>query len=186
MNETPSPARQTEREEPALHITEREEPALHITERGELALRLADLRASGRAQRIVLANGCFDLLHVGHVRYLADARSRGDCLVVALNSDASARGLKGPGRPVATLLERAEIVGGLRSVDFVTTFDEPTLEATLRALRPDVHAKGTDYTAETVPEAAIDRELGIEIAICGDAKDRSSSRILADLARQHP
>jgi rfaE bifunctional protein nucleotidyltransferase chain/domain len=145
--------------------------------RDELAAHLRALRGGGRVRRVVLANGCFDLLHVGHVRYLADARSRGDCLIVALNTDESARGLKGPGRPLASLLERAEIVAGLRSVDFVTSFGEATLEATLRALRPDVHAKGTDYTVASVPEAAVDRELGIEIAICGDPKERSSTEL---------
>ncbi len=140
---------------------------------------LAQRLACGGARRVVLANGCFDLVHVGHVRYLVDARSRGDCLVVALNTDRSVRALKGAGRPIVTLLERAELLAALRCVDFVTSFDEPTLEATLRALRPAVHAKGTDYTPEGVPEAAVDRELGIEIAICGDPKQRSSSALLA-------
>lgn len=151
--------------------------------RDALARRLRELRASGAVRRVVLANGCFDLVHVGHARYLADARARGDCLVVALNTDESVRGLKGAGRPLVTLAERAELVASLRCVDHVTSFGEPTLEATLRALRPDVHAKGTDYTAANVPEAAIDRELGIEIAICGDPKDRSSSDLLARIAR---
>jgi len=156
-------------------------PFLHGRE--ELAARLHALRASGAVRRVVLANGCFDLLHVGHARYLADARSRGDCLVVALNTDESVRGLKGPERPLVPLAERAELVASLRCVDFVTSFGEATLEATLRALRPDVHAKGTDYTVATVPEGDVDRELGIEVAICGDPKDRSSSRLLARIAR---
>jgi len=151
--------------------------------RAELAAHLARLRATGAVRRVVLANGCFDLVHVGHARYLAEARARGDCLVVALNTDESVRGLKGPGRPLVTLEERAEVVAALRCVDFVTSFGEPTLEATLRALRPDVHAKGTDYTKASVPEAAIDAELGIEIAICGDAKTRSSSALAVELAR---
>lgn len=150
--------------------------------RDDLARHLARLRAAGTVKRVVLANGCFDLVHVGHVRYLADARARGDCLVVALNTDESVRGLKGAGRPLVTLAERAEVVAALGCVDFVTSFGEPTLEATLRELRPDVHAKGTDYTAENVPEAAIDRELGIEIAICGDAKSRSSTELAKVLA----
>jgi rfaE bifunctional protein nucleotidyltransferase chain/domain len=154
-----------------------------VLPRDALAARLAELRAARAVRRVVLANGCFDLLHAGHVRYLEDARSRGDCLVVALNTDESVRALKGPGRPHVPLAERAEVVSALRCVDFVTSFAEPTLEATLRALRPDVHAKGTDYTAANVPEAAVDRELGIEIAICGDAKARSSSELLARLAR---
>lgn len=157
--------------------------AAFLRARDGLAAHLGDLRARGAVRRVVLANGCFDLLHVGHARYLADARSRGDCLVVALNTDESVRALKGPGRPLVPLAERAELVASLRCVDFVTSFGEPTLEATLRALRPDVHAKGTDYTVEDVPEAAVDRELGVEIAICGDPKDRSSSHLLARIAR---
>ena len=148
-----------------------------LWERDALALRLAALRAEGSARRVVLANGCFDLLHVGHLRYLADARSRGDFLVVALNTDESVRALKGPERPLVPLVERAELVAGLRCVDAVTSFAERDLEQTLRALRPQVHAKGTDYTPETVPERGEDRELGIEVAICGDAKARSSTEL---------
>jgi rfaE bifunctional protein nucleotidyltransferase chain/domain len=142
------------------------------------------VRERTRLGRIVLANGCFDLLHVGHVRYLEDARSRGDTLVVALNADESVRAAKGPGRPFMPLLERAELVAALRCVDFVTAFPEATLEHTLRLLRPAVHAKGTDYTVESVPECAVDRELGIEIAICGDPKGHSSSALLARLGRE--
>ncbi|MFO1012115.1 MAG: adenylyltransferase/cytidyltransferase family protein [Planctomycetota bacterium] len=149
-----------------------------LWERDALARFLGELRARNSIRRVVLANGCFDLVHVGHVRYLEDAKARGDFLVVALNTDASVRGLKGGGRPFQPLAERAELVGALRCVDAVTSFDEPTLEATLRALRPDVHAKGTDYTAASVPEAAVDRELGIDVAICGDPKDHSSTALL--------
>jgi D-glycero-beta-D-manno-heptose 1-phosphate adenylyltransferase len=127
----------------------------------------------------VLANGCFDLLHVGHVRYLEAARALGDVLVVALNGDKSVAALKGPGRPLIPLAERAELVGALGCVDHVVAFDEPTLEATLRTLRPAVHAKGTDYTPENLPERAVDAELGIEIAICGDPKDHDSSALIA-------
>ncbi len=152
-----------------------------LWERDALAAHLERLRSAGRARRVVLANGCFDLVHVGHVRYLEDARARGDTLVVALNTDASVRALKGAGRPLVPLAERAELVGALRCVDFVTSFAEPTLETTLRRLRPQVHAKGTDYTAANVPEAAVDRELGIEIAICGDPKARSSSDLIGRL-----
>ena len=149
------------------------------TQREDLALELAELRRRTPGLRIVLANGCFDLLHVGHVRYLADARARGDfLLVVALNTDASVSALKGSGRPIMPLTERAEVVAALAAVDRVTSFEESTLEATLRALRPDVHAKGTDYTADTVPEAEVDRELGIEVAICGDPKDHSSTELI--------
>ncbi|MCB9916685.1 MAG: adenylyltransferase/cytidyltransferase family protein [Planctomycetes bacterium] len=147
------------------------------TPRDEAARRVRAWRDAG--ERVVLANGCFDLLHVGHLRYLADARSRGTRLVVALNTDASVRGLKGDGRPWTPLAERAELLLGFACVDLVTSFDEPTLEATLRALVPDVHAKGPDYTPETVPEREVDRELGIEIAICGDPKDHSTTDLLA-------
>lgn len=154
--------------------------------RDELAALLGTLLEGRVVQRVVLANGCFDLVHVGHVRYLAAARARGDCLVVALNTDESVRRIKGPGRPLVPLAERAELVAALRCVDFVTSFDEPTLAQTLRALRPHVHAKGTDYTHATVPERDVDRELGIEIAICGDPKDRSSSELLARIARTAP
>lgn len=150
-----------------------------VLSRDVLAQRLARERSRGGARRVVLANGCFDLVHVGHVRYLVDARSRGDCLVVALNTDESVRALKGAGRPVVPLQERAELLAALRCVDFVTSFCETTLAETLHALRPAVHAKGTDYTPENVPEAAVDRELCIEIAICGDPKQRSSSALLA-------
>jgi rfaE bifunctional protein nucleotidyltransferase chain/domain len=152
-----------------------------LVPRGELARTLERLRAERPGLRVVLANGCFDLLHAGHVRYLADARARGDLLVVALNTDASARELKGPGRPLVPLEDRAEVVAALASVDFVTAFPERDLEATLRLLRPQVHAKGTDYTPESVPERALDRELGIEVAICGDPKGCSSSAILERL-----
>ncbi|TAJ17668.1 MAG: D-glycero-beta-D-manno-heptose 1-phosphate adenylyltransferase [Planctomycetota bacterium] len=151
--------------------------------RAALARELAHARAARPAPRVVLANGCFDLLHVGHVRYLEAARAHGDLLVVALNTDASVRELKGPGRPLVPLAERAELLLALRCVDAVTSFAERTLEATLRELRPDVHAKGTDYTEASVPEAAIDRELGIAIAICGDAKSHASSELLARIAR---
>lgn len=154
-----------------------------LWDRAALAAELVQLRAQVPHVRVVLANGCFDLLHAGHVRYLADARSRGDFLVVALNDDASARALKGEGRPVQALAERAEIVAALRAVDRVTSFPERDLEQTLRLLRPAVHAKGTDYTAAGVPEAAVDRELGIEVAICGDAKARSSTALVEGLRR---
>jgi len=157
-------------------------PRAAFLARDALAERLARERA--RLGRIVLANGCFDLLHVGHVRYLEDARARGDTLIVALNTDESVRAAKGPGRPLLPLAERAELVAALRCVDFVTWFAEATLERTLRLLRPDVHAKGTDYTTESVPERAVDLALGIEIAICGDPKAHSSSALSTRLARE--
>lgn len=151
--------------------------------RNRLASVLARLKRKGLIDRVVLANGCFDLLHAGHVRYLEDAAEHGHILIVALNSDASARKLKGAGRPLLSLRERAELVGALRAVDAVTSFPEATLERTLRILRPDVHAKGTDYTPATVPEREVDRELGIEIAICGDRKRHSTSALLRRIAR---
>lgn len=147
--------------------------------REDLACLLAGSRAS--FGRVVLTNGCFDLLHVGHVRVLEDAAARGDTLIVALNEDAAVRAAKGPGRPLVPLAERAELVAALACVDYVTAFPEPTLEVTLRLLRPDVHAKGTDYTPETLPEGDVDRELGIEIAICGDAKAHATRALAARL-----
>jgi rfaE bifunctional protein nucleotidyltransferase chain/domain len=156
-----------------------------LWERDELA-RVIARRRGAAGERVVLANGVFDLLHVGHVRFLEAARRRGHVLVVALNSDASARALKGPARPLQPLAERAELVAALRPVDYVTWFDELDLGATLRILRPDVHAKGRDYGADSVPERVVDQELGIEIAICGDPKDHSSSALLARLAGRDP
>ncbi len=150
-----------------------------VAERDALAGELRAWQREGR--RVVLANGCFDLLHVGHLRYLSDARARGDLLVVAVNTDESVRRLKGDGRPWIPLAERVEILLALTCVDRVLAFDEPDLEATLRALRPDVHAKGTDYTVDTVPELAVDRELGIDVVICGDPKDHGSSALAARL-----
>jgi len=149
-----------------------------VVDRATLASELAELRAGEAPPRVVLANGCFDLLHVGHVRYLEDAASRGDLLVVAMNTDESVARLKGSGRPVVTLTDRAEVIGALACVGRVTSFDEDTLEETLRSLLPDVHAKGTDYTSENIPERDVDGELGIEIAICGDPKTRSSTELL--------
>lgn len=148
-----------------------------VLEREALVPHLARWRAEHPDGRVVLANGCFDLLHVGHLRYLESARAEGSHLVVALNDDPSVRNLKGPERPRVPLRERAELVAGLRCVSAVTWFGERTVEATLRCLRPDVHAKGTDYTPETVPERHVDAELGIRIAICGDPKDHHSSSL---------
>ena len=131
--------------------------------------------------RIVLANGCFDLLHAGHVRYLEGARREGNILVVAVNSDSSVRALKGSGRPILPQDARAELVAALRAVDYVTIFDEANVEALLKTLRPDVHAKGTDYTADTVPERATAARLGVRIAIVGDPKRHSTRDLLARL-----
>jgi rfaE bifunctional protein nucleotidyltransferase chain/domain len=154
-------------------------PLARLVDREELARHLARERAAGRARRAVLANGCFDLLHAGHLDYLEHAAALGDLLIVALNSDASARALKGSGRPLVPERERARLLLALRCVDWAVVFGEPTLEATLRALRPAVHAKGGDYTPGSVPEREIDRELGIEIAICGGPKRESSSALAA-------
>ncbi|HEU4433872.1 MAG TPA: adenylyltransferase/cytidyltransferase family protein [Pyrinomonadaceae bacterium] len=147
-----------------------------ILDRDELLARVAEARAAGA--RIVLANGCFDVLHVGHVRYLAGARELGDVLVVGVNSDEQVARLKGAGRPVMPAAERAEIVASLEFVTYVTIFDEPTVEQLLLTLKPDVHAKGTDYTEETVPERAVVRSYGGRVAIVGDPKDHSTSAIL--------
>lgn len=139
-------------------------------------------QAVGELQRngkhVVLANGCFDTLHVGHVRYLSGAKREGDALVVAVNTDASVRGLKGPGRPVLDEQARAQLVASLRDVDFVLLFAEPNVESLLEQLRPDVHAKGTDYTAENVPERAISDRLGIRVVIVGDPKGHSTRAFL--------
>jgi rfaE bifunctional protein nucleotidyltransferase chain/domain len=148
-----------------------------VLDRAELARLLAAEREAGKT--VVLANGVFDLLHVGHVRYLEGAKREGDVLVVALNSDASVRRNKGPSRPLQPEGERAEIVAALRPVDFVTVFSEPTADDLLRALRPHVHAKGTDWRAEDVPEAATVREIGARVAIVGDRKTHSTSDLAA-------
>lgn len=134
--------------------------------------------APGSREGLVLANGLFDLLHVGHVRYLEAARAEGRSLVVALNTDRSARALKGPARPVVPLPERLEIVAALRCVDWVTWFDEDTVENLLRLLRPAAHAKGTDYTVESVPEREVARSLGIRTVITGDPKGHASSELI--------
>ena len=138
-------------------------------------------RAAGRT--IAFANGCFDLLHVGHVRYLQAAAKEGDRLLVAVNDDPSATALKGPGRPIIAAADRAELVAGLRGVDYVTLFSDPNVERLLRLLKPDVHCKGTDYSVETVPERAVVRAYGGRIAIVGDAKSHSTRDLVARLQR---
>ena len=150
-----------------------------ILSREELVTRVASARESGA--RIVFANGCFDVVHVGHVRYLAGARELGDVLVVGVNSDEQVAIQKGEGRPVLPATERAEMVAAIESVTYVTIFEEPTVEQLLLALKPDVHAKGTDYTIETVPERDVVRSYGGEVAIVGDPKDHSTSAIIARL-----
>ncbi len=148
-----------------------------ILPRDELRRRLEGVRAAGRT--VALANGLFDLLHVGHLRYLEDAAKEADVLVVAVNADTTARALKGPDRPIVPERERAELVAGFACVGFVTIFDELTVEPLLRALRPDVHCKGTDYTADTVPEREAARALGIRVAIVGDPKAHATRDLIA-------
>ena len=146
-----------------------------ILERNRLIARVAIARKGGA--RVVFANGCFDLLHVGHVRYLEAAKGLGDLLVVGVNSDEQVRQLKGEGRPYVPERERAEVIASLRAVDYVTVFHEPTVTELLLALRPDIHAKGTDYTEESVPERDVIRSFGGRVQIVGDPKDHSSTEM---------
>jgi rfaE bifunctional protein nucleotidyltransferase chain/domain len=155
-----------------------------IVAREALAARVARERAAGRT--IAFANGCFDLLHVGHLRYLESAAREGDVLVVAINDDQSVGRLKGKGRPVLAADHRAELVAALRCVDLVVIFPEPTVGPLLDALRPDVHCKGTDYTLETVPERDVVRGYGGRVAIVGDPKDHSTRDLLARIAGDPP
>lgn len=137
--------------------------------------------ARRHGERIILTNGCFDVLHVGHIRYLAGAKGLGGFLVVGINSDEQVRKLKGSNRPVQPENERAEIVASIRGVDAVTIFPEPNVEDLIRTLRPDVHAKGTDYTEENVPERETVIACGGRVAIVGDPKDHSSSEIISGM-----
>jgi rfaE bifunctional protein nucleotidyltransferase chain/domain len=150
--------------------------------RDEVAALGERLRREGR--RIAFANGCFDLIHVGHVRYLEGARETADVLVVGVNSDQSVRALKGAGRPLLAAAARSELVAALESVDYVVVFDEPTVAEILEELRPDIHCKGTDYTQETVPEREVMRRLGGAVRIVGDPKDHSTRDILDEIARR--
>jgi rfaE bifunctional protein nucleotidyltransferase chain/domain len=152
-------------------------PAKIVFDHDELAHIVERERAQGL--RIVFTNGTFDLLHVGHLRSLVDARSRGDVLVVAVNSDSSVRAYKGSGLPIQPQEERAEILAQLRCVDYVTVFDQPTVDSLLLLLEPDVHAKGTEYDPETIPERASVLSYGGEIAIVGDPKSHSTSWLIA-------
>ena len=149
-----------------------------VVSRGELVGIVERERREGRT--MAFANGCFDLLHVGHVRYLQGAAQEADRLIVAVNDDAVASG-KGPGRPVLPAADRAELVAALRGVDYVVIFPEPTVTPLLQLLRPDVHCKGTDYTADTVPERDTVRAYGGRVAIVGDPKDHSTRDLLARL-----
>ena len=147
-----------------------------ILSREELKQRVAAWKQAGEA--ITLANGCFDLLHVGHVRYLRAAKQLGGRLIVAINSDESVRGLKGEGRPLMPAEERAEILSALADVDAVVIFSEHDVRALIREVRPDIHAKGTDYTADTVPERDAVAECGGRVEIVGDPKNHSATKII--------
>src|SRR2546427_11809018 len=159
------------------------EASSKIVPRDMLQSKLAEHRR--RRERIVFANGCFDTLHVGHIRYLEGARREGDVLVVGVNADSGVCSLKGPGRPILEENARALLVAALHCVDYVALFAEPNVEALLEELRPDVHAKGTDYTVGTVPERYTAARLGISVAIVGDPKDHSTRELL-DTIRQAP
>ena len=155
--------------------------ASKIVSRERLRELVAEHKRQGRG--VVFANGCFDTLHVGHIRYLEGARREGDILVVAVNSDSSVCALKGAGRPILAEAARVDLVAALRAVDYVVLFSKPNVEALLEYVRPDVHAKGTDYTAETVPERATAARLGIRVAIVGDAKDHSTRGFLESVRK---
>ena len=152
-----------------------------MTTEGELVAAIARDRAAGKT--VAFANGCFDLLHVGHVRYLAGAAAEADRLIVAVNDDRSVAGLKGAGRPILPAPERAELVAAIRGVDYVVVFGDANVERLLLLLKPDVHCKGTDYTVESVPEREVVAGYGGRTAIVGDAKDHDTREILARVAR---
>jgi rfaE bifunctional protein nucleotidyltransferase chain/domain len=154
----------------------RADAASRILEPNRLIARVAIARKHGA--RIVLANGCFDIIHVGHIRYLEGARKLGDVLVVGVNSDEQVRMQKGEGRPFVPERERAEIIASIRAVDFVTIFTEPTVEQLLLSIRPDIHAKGTDYTEDSVPERDVVRSFGGRVMIVGDPKEHSSTEMV--------
>jgi len=160
-------------------MSERSPKVLDLAEAAVLAARLRK-----RGKTVVVANGAFDLLHVGHVRYLAAARQLGDVLFVAVNSDDSVRTLKGPHRPVVPQDERLELLGHLVSVDHLLLFEQDTVAAVLQALRPNIHAKGTDYTQENLPERGIVAGWGGRTAICGDPKNHGTSDLVAEILRR--
>jgi rfaE bifunctional protein nucleotidyltransferase chain/domain len=153
-----------------------------ILDREALVARITAEKAQG--SKIVLANGCFDVLHAGHVRYLEGARALGDLLVVGINSDEQVGRLKGAGRPIMAEHDRAELLASLAAVDLVTIFDEPTVTELLLAIKPDVHAKGTDYTEETVPERDVVRSYGGSVRIVGDPKNHSTSELLRKVSTE--
>ena len=155
-----------------------------VVSRDQLVERVRRDRAAGRT--IAFANGCFDLLHVGHIRYLEGAAREADRLVVAVNDDGSVRALKGEGRPIMEGAARTELVAAIRGVSYVVLFPEPTVGPLLEALRPDVHCKGTDYTLDSVPERDIVKAYGGRIAIVGDPKDHSTRDLLGRIASSNP
>lgn len=157
-------------------------PRAKLITLAEARVLAAGMRAAGK--RVVVANGAFDMLHVGHARYLAAARAAGDVLFVAVNSDASVRASKGPLRPVVPEGERAELLSHLDCVDWIVLFDEPTVAEVLRALEPHVHAKGTDYTVASVPERAVVAEWGGETVICGDPKEHATTDLVAEILKR--
>ena len=155
-------------------------------DRAPVSRRMADVKeamASSGASRVVLANGCFDPLHVGHVRYLSGAKDYGDFLVVAINDDKSTHALKGEGRPVSRAVDRANVVSSLDMVDAVLIFSARSVRGILRRLKPAFHAKGTDYTKESVPELETSKRLGIETVIVGDPKSHASSEVVKQISR---
>lgn len=154
-------------------------PPDHIISLEEAAKFAREQQAAGKT--VVFCNGCFDILHAGHVSYLNDSKAEGDVLIVGVNSDASEREIKGAGRPIMPGVERAELLAGMEAVDRVVIFEEPTAERCLRTIRPNVHAKGTDYTAEGVPERSIADELGIRVAITGAPKINASKTIMKQI-----
>ena len=151
-----------------------------VVSEAELVEAVARDRVAGRT--IAFANGCFDLLHVGHVRYVQGAAAEADRLIVAVNDDRSVAGLKGQGRPILTASDRAELVAALRGVDYVVVFGDPSVERLLMLVKPDVHCKGTDYTVETVPERAVVLSYGGRTAIVGDPKSHATRELLARIA----
>lgn len=157
-------------------------PENKVVSREELRRRVAAWHAAG--ERVILANGCFDLLHVGHIRYLQGAKALGGHLVVAVNADASVRTLKGDGRPLMNEDERAEIIAALAAVDAVVIFPEPDVRAIIREIHPDIQAKGTDYTADSVPERDEVQAYGGRVAIVGDPKDHSTTNFVQQLRQE--
>ena len=153
-----------------------------IVSESELLAAVARERAAGKT--IAFANGCFDLLHVGHVRYLQGAAAEGDRLIVAVNDDRSVASLKGPAQPILPAAERAELVAAIRGVDYVVVFDDATVERLLTTLKPDVHCKGTDYTIDSVPERAVVLAYGGRTAIVGDSKEHATRDLLKQIRRR--